>query len=925
MGNDNTLVIKINGSAKDFLDELDKVKKQTKSLEGVLTKTAKVSAMAFAAFAGSIALATKAFANYETALVGVGKTTDIEGKKLAAFGKEFQKLSSEIPISTNELLGIAQAAGQLGVSGEKNLLKFTTTIAKLGVATDLTGEQAATALTRILNVTNENIDTIDVFGSVIVALGNNFAASESEIVRMTNEVARSTTVFGVSSAEAAALGTALKSVGVQAQLGGSVVGKAMLKIQQSITKGGKSFKLLEKLTGQAGDQLKKSFRDDAAGVFQDFIEGLGEMEGGTAAMFEALEEFGLKGDEINKVLPVLAQNSELVGEAFATAAAETKNATALNKEAAKAFATLASTAQKTKNNFDNLLTVIGEQLAPSVTTLLKSVNGLLKSLSELDQETLSSIATFLKWGAIITGIVAGLATFALGALQLSGIIVALGAAFLPATIAASAFWIAVTGPIGIAVAGFALAAGGALALYSVLDKAKAPTGSLVEITDELDRINRKIKEIQENEKGMTVGDFAELGKLRQLRKELEKVRQAKIRASEDFGTGEMLVRPEMDNGPSLDFDLDLGGQKIPFKPEAEVKADDDRKKKLEADAALDKAATDKRVELAKEENQKLSRIQKARAEGRTKTEKDLAQKSLEINDELAEAKNIKDEEERNLTIENIKMLHADELKEIEEFEANKVEMEAERQEERMMLKEELRDMDKELMATLAEEDLEFLQEKLDTEAEAKKKMALDQAKKEIEARNLYRQDEIKHGTAIANMKKFFNTEEVQGVKSTSNQLMALQKSKNSTMKAVGKAAARVNAAIATAEGAIKAYTSLSGIPIIGPALGAVAAAAVVAFGVEQQSNISSAAQGGIVPGGAGASRDRTPMMLEPGELIVPKALVPNFMGEGGTTGTGDEGTGGGSTTEVIIGFADNAFDIIEENILERRSIGTGLL
>ena len=76
---DNTLIINIAGSADDFLKELDKVKDKTKSLEKVLSATAKASALAFAGFTAAIALVTKSFIDYEKALVGVGKTAKITG------------------------------------------------------------------------------------------------------------------------------------------------------------------------------------------------------------------------------------------------------------------------------------------------------------------------------------------------------------------------------------------------------------------------------------------------------------------------------------------------------------------------------------------------------------------------------------------------------------------------------------------------------------------------------------------------------------------------------------------------------------------------------------------------------------------------------------------------------------------------------
>lgn len=568
MAESNQLVIRVNADVKQYQDSLKKINKKTENLQQELASVARKSAIAFTALAGVITLTANDFAQYEKALVGVGKTTDIEGEKLQKFGKEFQKMSTQIPVATNELLAISQAAGQLGVRGEKNLLKFSETVAKLGVATDLSGEQAAISLTRILNVTGEGIETIDNFGSVIVELGNNFAATESEIVRMATEVSRSTAVFGVSAAESAALGTALKSVGVQAQLGGSAIGRAFRSIDKSVRSGGESFEDLQRVTGMTGDQLKKTFKEDSTAVFQSFIEGIGKIQKAGGDTTAELEKFELQGDEILKVLPVLAKNSELVGSALRSAADETENATALNEEAAKAFDTLGSEAQLLNNNFKNLRVNIGERLAPAIIDLLKGTSEIIKNISELDDETIETIATFLKWGTAIAGLTAGAAAFALAAIKVSALIGAISAAFIPATIAASSFWVALTGPIGIAVAGIAAITAGVIGLYNALEKEEPKT--LEQVNRELKDINKEIDEIDSKDH-KTGRDIYGVDRLKAERKELEKLRQEALRARDDFGTGEMLIRPKADrSGPNLGASaFGLEEQTLPFRPDEE--------------------------------------------------------------------------------------------------------------------------------------------------------------------------------------------------------------------------------------------------------------------------------------------------------------------------------------------------------------------
>jgi hypothetical protein len=66
---------------------------------------------------------------------------------------------------------------------------------------------------------------------------------------------------------------------------------------------------------------------------------------------------------------------------------------------------------------------------------------------------------------------------------------------------------------------------------------------------------------------------------------------------------------------------------------------------------------------------------------------------------------------------------------------------------------------------------------------------------------------------------------------------------------IGKKAAIAQAIIKTYEGATAAFTSLAGIPIVGPALGAVAAAAAIALGLSQVQQIKSQSFGGGGGGG----------------------------------------------------------------------------
>jgi len=104
------------------------------------------------------AVAAKTAIDFESAFAGVIKTTSgltDEMGNLTLVGEEMRKgfrdLAKEIPVSFESLTAIGELGGQLGIARE-NLLDFTKTVAAMGVATNLTSEEAAQGFAQIANI-----------------------------------------------------------------------------------------------------------------------------------------------------------------------------------------------------------------------------------------------------------------------------------------------------------------------------------------------------------------------------------------------------------------------------------------------------------------------------------------------------------------------------------------------------------------------------------------------------------------------------------------------------------------------------------------------------------------------------------------------------------------------------------------------------
>jgi len=324
---------------------------------------------AFAGLGGALVArkALQSFSQLEQGLVEVQKTTGLTDDELQVLQRRIQDMALETPVAVQGLLGIAGAAGQIGVKGVDNIELFTEVLAKMQVASDIVGTEGAKSLARLLNTAGEGTDKIDELGSAIVALGNDTAASESEIVKVASEVGRATAAYEVSSEAAVAYGAALKGMGARAELSGSAIGRMMITMDKALSAGGEELRAFTEIANMSAAQFRETFEQDAAEALNAVLHGMDRMvrdEG--AKTVQLLESIGLSGVETVKGLSPLIANIDQLDKAFALANKEIRNATALNQEALAASKSFSSQMQMTLNAVDQIAAGIGEGLAPAI-------------------------------------------------------------------------------------------------------------------------------------------------------------------------------------------------------------------------------------------------------------------------------------------------------------------------------------------------------------------------------------------------------------------------------------------------------------------------------------------------------------------------------------------------------------------------------
>lgn len=397
---DDSAFTKFGNSAREVGEKFSKVGKEISGFGSALTKGVTAPIVAGAG------LAVKAAIDYESAFAGVKKTVDetatVSYQKLS---DGIRQMAKELPASAVEIANVAEVAGQLGIKAE-DILTFSRTMIDMGESTNLSAEEAATAIAKIANILGLTSDEYGRFGASVVDLGNNFATTEKDIVEMTNRLAAGGKLAGLTAPEILGLATAMSSVGIEAEAGGTAMTQTLTAIGNAVSLTTKDsaddLALIAKVAGTTSEEFQKAWKEKPAEALQAFIKGLNTAREQGANMDAILMKLGMTGVRQGNMLKSLALSSDKMSAAVERSNQAWKDNTALTNEANKRYETTESQLKMFRNQLTDIAIEFGGPLIKALRSGLDAVKPWLTNLSDLAKK-FSSLSTeqqqnIIKWG-----------------------------------------------------------------------------------------------------------------------------------------------------------------------------------------------------------------------------------------------------------------------------------------------------------------------------------------------------------------------------------------------------------------------------------------------------------------------------------------------------------------------------------------------
>ena len=356
-----------------------------------------VAALTGAVMAGKQAV--QMYAEMDQEMASVRKYTGLTAEQVEHLNEEFKKIDTRS--SREQLNQLAQEAGRLGKTSEKDVLGFVRAADQINVALDDLGEGATLQLSKLTNIfgDEERLGTeqsLLAVGSVINELSQNCTASAGYLSSFAQRLAGVGAQAGMTVPQIMAFGAVLDSQGQKVEMSATALSKLIMNLF-------KETETIATATGLNLNEFNAALQRSTNEGLLMLLRRLHEL-GGMDVLAPVFKDMGENGARASAVISALAGNIDMLIWEQEEAQKAYEEATSVTKEFNVQNTTVQANLDKARKGFKEMAIQLGQELAPVMKHFVSSTSASMR--------VLLTMIKFVKENKVaITSLAAAIATY----------------------------------------------------------------------------------------------------------------------------------------------------------------------------------------------------------------------------------------------------------------------------------------------------------------------------------------------------------------------------------------------------------------------------------------------------------------------------------------------------------------------------------
>lgn len=337
----------------------------------------------------------------EDAMAEVRKVTDFTPEGLKEVQQQLEMMSTSIPLTADGLAQIMAAAAQSGVA-QKDLVGFTEQAAKMGVAFDITAEEAGTMMAKWQSGMKLTQEQTYKLADAVNELSNNNAATAAQVGEVLKRYGALGKVSGLNEKQTAAFAASVVASGAEAEVAATGI-KAFMR---AMSKGGSMTKKQAgafQIVGIDPKELQKNLQKDAPAAIIETLEAIQK-----SVPKEKWNQYlsVMFGEEASVAVAPMMTNLQGLKDNFKIVADEASYSGSMLNEFKARSATTSNALILAKNSALYAARAIGKPLLEPLKQLATQFVAVAVKVGDWIQKNQALVMTGLKVAGVVTGLIA---------------------------------------------------------------------------------------------------------------------------------------------------------------------------------------------------------------------------------------------------------------------------------------------------------------------------------------------------------------------------------------------------------------------------------------------------------------------------------------------------------------------------------------